>query len=454
MSLERARFPKSEEEPKVNAIKSISPHFKYSSCRAYNGQTHLNLRELVSEKKVLHGGTFSSFHAIGDAGLKSGCSLAKRFAEAQTQAASFQSHSQNVVAFNKNKPLKISVVGMLPEDDELFEVNSKTSLCDSFDGEVDELPVTLPLKSKIAGKRKPDYSVLDKSGQSPGQTKNSNDHVSKRVPIKVMPRPKGDTLLGLEKDLWTRSKAIKSSQIPIININSNFKSENALSMNKAAKVPASLASTLGRVPSERYQEETTKALPSMSPLLISSCSTQRAVQQESSPQRSALDSPSARPILKTRISEPGSRLLEMVDPNDGFDLDILSMVELQASCSPKRSDAKKVSRMFNFDDCSFVAPRATITRRSFDCGPNQEINNDQHLHLPQRIRVSKKEDFFQRSQAKRGTHSPKRLTDKPLLINFDRLKEISKVIKQPGNKELRQDNPLNNDRGFAVLDDL
>ena len=73
----------------------------------------------------------------------SGCSLSKRIADASTQAASLQSYSQKFVALSRIKPLKINEVGRLPIDDELFEVNSKTSLFDSPDGKVGQLPPSL-----------------------------------------------------------------------------------------------------------------------------------------------------------------------------------------------------------------------------------------------------------------------------------------------------------------------
>ena len=133
------------------------------------------------------------------------------------------------------------------------------------------------------------------------------------------------------------------------------------------------------MPIECEADDQALQLPIMTPGLMSSRTSQRAVQIDLSTRRSALESPTNRQIRKLAIDGLGSYLIELVDPNDGFDLDILSIVENQANCLPGRSQAKKSSRMFNFDDCSFIVPQQPPTRRSFDCGsdrkgPANELN--------------------------------------------------------------------------------
>lgn len=193
----------------------------------------------------------------------------------------------------------------------------------------------------------------------------------------------------------------------------------------------------------------------MTPGLMSSRTSQRAVQIDISPRRSALESPTNRQIRKPPINGLGSYLIELVDPNDGFDLDILSIAENQTNCLPGRVQAKKSSRMFNFDYCSFIVPQQAPTRRSFDCGsarkgPAKELNT----RYPQIKDSIGDEDFMKRCPTKRVSLSAKRQTSRPLLINFDQLKEMAQDFKNPDKARVRHVDSIAESPGFNLIRDL
>ena len=440
-----------EDEPMSNKIKSISPHFKHSSSRVPPGRTLQSFKNLTMNTRTAKGINSLAINHVPVA--TSGCSISKRFADAQTQAASIQSYSQKFVALKRVKPLKVKVIGKLPIDDGLFEANSRTSLCDSADVEVEELPPSLQ-HSMLQNTKNHSPEAAVHRDQASSQATESLDIMAKKVPIKIIPRKNQDNKSGFDRDSWVQDKPIQCRDQLKININSKFHSQTAVKEIRPLKEPSTLVECPATVPFEWGDDEQRQELPSMVPRLISSCLTQRAVQMDSSPRRSALDSPCARNNPKSTLGEHGSHLLELVAPDDGFDLDILSIAENQAS-SPSRVQAKKASRMFNFDDCSFIVPQQVPARRSFDCGSNRQgIAIELNDRYPQTKQTAGSEDFSQRAPSKRVTLSPKRHTSKPLLINFDRLKEMAKDFKHPVKTRIRHMDSATRSPGLCMVQDL
>ena len=121
-----------------------------------------------------------------------------------------------------------------------------------------------------------------------------------------------------------------------------------------------------------------------------------------------------------------------------------------------RSQAKKVTKMFNFDECSFVTHKKPVTvRRSVDCGTarRQEHENNP-LNSPKLEFRSSNILPSQRTANKRTTDPPKRFTSKPLLVNFDKLNEISRDLKPQMFGQKRQSVTSRHQITLVLMDDL
>ena len=116
----------------------------------------------------------------------------------------------------------------MPLDNELFEVNSKTSLFDSPYGKVDQLPLSLQ-HSKLRKTENRNPEAQAQKDRISNQATESLESTPKRVPIKVQPRQKLETSPGCGIDSWTKSNhPSKKLEQNNINTNSKLNSETAM----------------------------------------------------------------------------------------------------------------------------------------------------------------------------------------------------------------------------------
>lgn len=449
MSLERAYIPKSEDEPKPSKIKSISPHFNNTSFKVLANRPSFSTKQLTSNFKASFEQRLPANINIG--GIHSGCSLANRFSDDRTQAASIQSYSQQFIAFNKFKRINHLDVRRQPADDDIFKVSSRTSLCDSLDGKAEMLPESVPLGPKLTNLRKTESHNPELRGifsRSEMQNLTLNNFSPKKVPIMVLPQQQLEFNPGLPSDYWLDDegknapiKVASHFDIPSIILNIPEK------VRKSAKKPTTIIDFLGNVPSQWNHGEKKICLPSISPIRSLSSVIQHADHKmiESSPIQ--VNRNQKVKIQKSANVVGGDHLLNLVKPDDGFDLDILSIVDMQA-CASIRHDIRQATRMFDFEDCSIMSPKPTIARRSMDgmsMRKHADIDAyDSNINQPSN----------HRTKVKRATVSSKPQSTQPLVIRFDRLKEINRDMRASSKKQAHKSQPPELTHSYAMLIDL
>jgi hypothetical protein len=269
----------------------------------------------------------------------------------------------------------------------------------------------------------------------------------------VLPQQQLEFNPGLLSDYWLddegKNAPIKVASyfdIPTVILNIPEK------VRKSAKKSSTIVDFLGNVPSEWKHGEKKICLPSISPIrslssviqhadhkMIESSAIQVNRNQKVKNQKSANE--------KSANVVGGDHLLNLVKPDDGFDLDILSIVDMQA-CASIRHDIRQATRMFDFEDCSIMSPKPTIARRSMDgmsMRKHADIDAfDSNINQPSN----------HRTKVKRATVSSKPQTTQPLVIRFDRLKEINRDMRASSKKKAHKSQPPELTHSYAMLVDL
>lgn len=448
MSLPRNSVP--TEEPRTSKIKSISPHFK-SKPKTNPSLKAIEISRVASKSPgapqlcplppfSLHGlGTKDSLNKL-------------KTEEALTQAASLASYSNKFVGLKKPKSLMVSVVGTLPCPSELPRVNSRTSLSGSIDGIAESMPEPLKFIPKTLSLSKQDEAV-NNAGQpiiSKLNSEPANENLGKKIPIKILPK---DTLKKSGVHFPAHNNGAFQSLGSFLSPKTNPTPKTAEQVSPENSSPGTAGDQrknftdyINKIPEEWSCDEKRSIIPCMSPFAKSPG--QRSAVAQESPLMKSVDSS---PRLKAPVTKPlknkieamdqSSHLLELVAPDEGFDLEILSIVENDHSCnSPSRTKNRQASKLFNFEDCSFITPLPIpCSRRSVDLRAGirsrEDLFDEPKLQKGVMSNYQQNKELAQQLSTQRVSSSNRKLTGKPLIVNFEAIKSTSKALKKKGSKE-------------------
>lgn len=414
-----------DDEPQARKVKSISPHFKPSTCRLKNSPAPISLKKLVSLKAK---GTVSHQASTTLNCLTPAASLGavpmKEYDD-KSNASSVLNYSNNFGAFAKIKPLA-TLVGRVP-DNQAQKVSSKTSLSNSIDGITENIPETLILGPRITSIRQPDSEIDRKVKVNTNQSTSNTMEVATKGPLKIVP-----TKCFLS--------TFNQEQSPISSCNKNSDLDKCKDEQVFRQIVHKRTLTEGQDPAKATNVFNIKVGNRSQ---IPSPNRSEHPNLENFTCYAAKGGSSIDPASPNRLMSPKSKkanlnnsghLLDLVDHNDGFDLEILSIAEQQANSSDSQKnkedqEKKKMTKIFNFDKCTVNGAR--LVRRSVDCGKAQSA-------IPAfEDPVSPTFDpfdnsgvpSFQRCVSGYDKNTQKRVTSKPIPVNFDRLKIISKELR-------------------------
>ena len=420
-------IPVDDDEPLALAVKSISPHFKASSCRLSGSKSRITLKKLVSLKVK---GTDSTKARTTLPQLAPIISLPARQSKInveKTHASSLLNYSTTFGAFAKVKPLA-TLIARLPES-QVVKISSKTSLSNSIDGITENMPETLNLGPRVTSLCQP----------------------GSEVDGKVKPITNTSTALTFESGIKGPIKIFQTNCMIRSNnqVQSPVSSYNKNSVIDQAEEEQSFRHVVHRRMQAECPDQTKRKnllnIKDWNCLEVSSAN--QSHKQNSPPEGythfaakgdSSRESPNMLMSPKSRKEKANlnksGHLLDLVDPNDGFDLDILSIAELQANSSNSQKmegeeKQKKMTKIFNFDHCT-VNKGKRLVRKSVDCGKVQSsILKSQELESPDLNRsIDHDHRTFQRFVSGKTAGCQKRITSKPLPVNFDKIRLISREL--------------------------
>lgn len=426
------------EEATARKVKSISPHFKPSSCRMTGPIAPQPLKKLVSLKLKATG---SNPHHCSSTmpQLAPAMSLGSKptqQSEDVSNASSIVAYSNKYDALSKVKPLA-TLVGRLPESSAI-KISSRTSLSNSFDGIPENMPETLILGPRIVSLGQPG-SEIDKPVKVGAQTSTA---------ITLGSGIKGPVKVFHVKNLM---KACNQDQSPVNSCHKNSDLDR-VQEEKPLEDPTHRRAKTGNL--GPWKESQVLKIKNWDNDEVPSSNHQS---KNGSPggfsRYAARGGSSPEPVSPNMLMSPKSRqqkanlnnsghLLELVDPNDGFDLDILSSAEQQGEDSePEDKEEvekkKKMTKIFNFDHCTVNKGRRQI-RKSVDGGKAHSEIPGVELPSPEFDRSMDQEvppTFTRCVSGQQGSSNQKRVTSKPIPVNFEKLRLISKELQDNKNQQ-------------------
>lgn len=423
-------IPVNDDEPLALSVKSISPHFKAASCRLSNSGSPISLKKLVSLKQKATDSTKVSATLPTLAPIISLPARQQKLKEKideKNQVSSLHNYSNTFGAFAKVKPLA-SLIANLNESPNV-KICSKTSLSNSIDGITENIPETLILGPRVTSLGQPGSDVDRKVRPITNTTTAMTSESGIKGPIRVFQTK--SLIKSYNQDHSPTSSYNKTSELDQAEEEPPFRHVVHKRMQTEGLNPSKGKNLLNIKDGNCYE------VPSPDSSNNQNCSPERlthvAAKGDSSRESpNMLMSPKSRKE-KANLNNSG-HLLDLVDPNDGFDLDILSIAEHEAESSDSNKKEaeekqKKMTKIFNFDHCT-VNRGKRLVRKSVDCGKvDRGIPKSQELDSPDFNRsVDQDPSAFQRCVTGNIAGCHRRITSKPIPVNFDKLKLISKEL--------------------------
>lgn len=435
------------EEPTARKIKSISPHFKPSSCQKIGSNVPQPFKKLVTLK-------IKAYPEIAQ-GPNTMPNLAPKFSlgSKQTQpgedisnASSVVGYSRPLSALSKVKPLASRIGSLQPNPAK--EIGSKTSLSNSIDGITSNMPETLILGPRVHSLGQPGSSI-NKQGESIPQPSTAVTLGSGiNEPVKVFP---------------TKSLYRSFHQDDCSPVNSYQKSNELDQVQEALPSQDQIRkASPKRISKTKIRDN---KVQTFNPHLDDSPGgfSRYAAKGVSSPEGDSpnmLMSPNVKGG-KANLNSSG-HLLELVDPNDGFDLDILSSIEQQGEDSEEeeakgqKEKKKKMTRIFNFDRCTLKnSNRVGAVRKSVDCGELKAVKKSERMADPDFNGSFDRVEYpivSKQSEGDKGTSKQKKVTSKPIPVNFEKLRLMSKELQANKNNERASKTIIS--PAFQLIEDL